>query len=156
MVIRDHNRHAPVLLAALLSVALPAGAQDGGVADSTSPARLDSHPNGEITLHLAETPAAATVRLELGGVGAGEGKSPLPIVSSSPDSAPTPTRVAAGLREPAWEAWRTYQQAQAMQSQTAPKRKGFGRWLKRHWYVAVLAAGAVALALQDDTPDSDD
>lgn len=27
------------------------------------------------------------------------------------------------------------------------------RWLKRHWWVPVLVAGAVALAVQDDTPD---
>jgi hypothetical protein len=31
---------------------------------------------------------------------------------------------------------------------------GFGRWLRRHWWVPVLAAGAVALAVQDDSPDS--
>jgi hypothetical protein len=33
---------------------------------------------------------------------------------------------------------------------------GTWRWLKRHWWVPVLVAGAVVLAVQDDSPDSDD
>jgi hypothetical protein len=33
---------------------------------------------------------------------------------------------------------------------------GFGKWIKKHWYVPVLAAVGVALAVQDDSSDPND
>ncbi len=35
-------------------------------------------------------------------------------------------------------------------------KKGFGRWLKKHWYVPVLAAVAIGVAIGDDDSGDND
>ena len=45
-------------------------------------------------------------------------------------------------------------EAQAEQGAT-PQRNGFGRWLKKHWWVPVLVAVAVGVAVSSDDDDGD-
>ena len=48
---------------------------------------------------------------------------------------------------------------QSSGNQGAPSKKGKGRWLKRHWYIPVLAAVALGAAFEvggDDKDDVDD
>ena len=40
--------------------------------------------------------------------------------------------------------------------QMKPEKKGFGRWLKKHWYVPVLAAVAIGVAIGDDDSGDND
>ena len=37
-----------------------------------------------------------------------------------------------------------------------PQRSGFGRWLKKHWWVPVLVAAAVGFAVSDDDDQGED
>ena len=47
----------------------------------------------------------------------------------------------------------------ALQTEPAtaePPKRRVGPWLKRRWWIPVLAAVAVGLAVQDDSPDGDE
>jgi hypothetical protein len=59
-------------------------------------------------------------------------------------------------REAAQEAQIGWQQADAAQAQAASGKRGFGRWLKKHWYVPVLVGAAVIVATADDGSDGPD
>lgn len=71
-------------------------------------------------------------------------------LSAAQDVAP-PIRLAS-LQEAAWQRSQQQQQ-QATQSSPQPKKRGFGRWLKRHWWVPVLVGVAVGVVLLDDDSD---
>ena len=43
--------------------------------------------------------------------------------------------------------------AAAAAAEATPKRHGFGRWLKKHWYVPVLVGAAIGFAVSDDSDD---
>ena len=44
---------------------------------------------------------------------------------------------------------------QSSPSESAPARGGFGRWLKRHWWVPVLGAAAIGYAVSESGGDDD-
>lgn len=137
MTTRTHKRISVLLIAALLlAAALPAVAQEARGSDSTG---------GEIRLHLAEALSFEPI----------PGLDSLPGETGTAESVTPPRAPLSDLGQTtAWGSWRALQQAEAMEEEAAPKKRGAGRWLKKHWYVPVLAAAAVG-ALTIDSGDDD-
>lgn len=136
---RDHRflRHTAVVTLALFLA---------GFASPLAAAQLD--------LHLERTPAVENLRLDLDLPAAPDEASA--IVR---DGVPSPEAGLLDLRSAAhWRALGFAELASAAQQDPDVGQGGnrTWRWLKRHWWVPVLVAGAIALAVQDDTPDNDD
>lgn len=144
MITRIHQRPFVWLtLTLLLGAAVPAGAQEGRSLQSTYSA-------GEVRLNLAEA---------LDFESAVYGHELRPNASSAigvAQQARLSELDPAALRE----AWSALQQTEQAEAEAAPKKRGVGRWLKKHWYVPVLVAGAIgALASSggdDDSSGEDD
>ena len=58
------------------------------------------------------------------------------------------------LSEVRAEAWALDEGEDDPAAAMKPEKKGFGRWLKKRWYVPVLAAAVLAVALDDDDNDA--
>ena len=106
-------------------------------------------------LLVAAAPAAASADLQLGVAREAQ--------ESALGLAPDPAEEAAGEEgasieirpsEIRAEAWALQGSSDDPGDQMKPeKKRGFGRWLKRHWYVPVLAAVVLGVALDDDDND---
>ena len=111
----------------------------------TSPVGSQSIDHGEkvLGLDLSEAP-----KLELGAVGAPQSEAePVQLVLLAEPS-PLELVEAFAASTEAVEA--------AAQEQATPKRSGFGRWLKKHWYVPVIVGVALGVALSSDDDDPND
>ncbi len=124
------------LAALLILPAVPASAADGGI---------------ELHLEQALALQGATFTLDqvagddfrLGQSAAGEAEAAEPAVEA-PDL--TSLGDASRMHEVA---------AEVRLEQQVYRNWGFGRWLKKYWYIPVLAAGAI-VALSDDGSDGPD
>ena len=127
---QNRKQHCVAWLAVLiLALASAAGAGELAVGE------------GAFSLHLEETLAP----VELG---------PEPATSEAAetgavDSSPLATLHVAAL---AVEVGATVA-IEAQEGQAAPQRKGFGRWLKKHWYVPVLIGAAIGVSVSDSGDD---
>jgi hypothetical protein len=83
--------------------------------------------------------------------------SPWPLASGSPTAGGRPAADGGRIRLPDVRDLSTlrHRQEQTPAEPAAPADGGFGRWLKRHWWVPVLAAGAVAYAVSESGGDDD-
>ncbi len=132
-----YKRICGMLLAVLLVVsAVPAGAEDIWTTKNEFDLQLDGALNGESFELFSNAP--------------------------SPGSADTARQAeSSGLNLAQRQSVSEIGKQALMQSsgtQGAPKKKGTGRWLKKHWYVPVLAAVALGVGLEvgDGKDDVDD
>lgn len=112
---------------------------------------------------LENDPAAPAIDLQLEAALAAQGSTfgltgDLAVEPESSNAVAETDAAEISLSEMRAEAW-------AMQEDDDPaagmktEKKGFGRWLKKHWYVPVLAAVALGVALDggdDDKSGEDD
>jgi hypothetical protein len=137
---------APDLASVTLAAAPPAVL--GGVAP-TSAALAPAHPAAQPTFDLgletalpAPEIAAATPPRAMR-----EGDAELRLDRASALRLPDLHRLSALARQP---------QPQQTTADSSPGREGgFGRWLKRHWWVPVLVGGAAAWAISESGGDDD-
>jgi hypothetical protein len=153
MITRSYKRLSLWLTtAALLGAAVPASAQDGETGGPPEPDAV-----GEVRLNLEKT---LTLAMTFQG---GDSYPDGLAAAVAPRTGPLPDLSRATA--PAWSSLRgsgttLQQQTQEAEAQAAPKKRGFGRWLKKHWYVPVLVAGAIGVAVDsggdDDSTGEDD
>ena len=117
------------LAALLLTPALPASAADAW-------ARPDMQLDLEAALRAQESTFGAAV--ETGPEATG---------------AETASREIA-LSEVRAEAWALDEGAEDPAGKVKPETRSLGRWLKKHWYVPLLAAVALGVALDSDDNDA--
>ncbi len=103
-------------------------------------------------LPVAAAPAAIELHLEHAIA-----LEPLELATASPTPEPAPRQPATTISasELRAAAWQIDEQAEAGSAAApAPEKHGFGRWLKKRWYVAVLVAVAAGVAI-DSGGDND-
>lgn len=134
------------LAAVLLGLPVPALAGDLISAGGASDPYREETPAAGFDLRLAEVLAVEGPRLYPEGS----------VAADRPGGAPAgaPEIRLPGFGDPHPLADQAAEQVLADQA-TPQRKKGVGRWLKKHWYVPVLAAIAVGVAIDQSGGDSD-
>lgn len=98
---------------------------------------------------VGAAPVSGEIRLALDAALVGDAFGP--AVAESDPATGESLRLAQVSREVAREAWSVRQRAADAEARAAAGGRGFGRWLKRHWWVPVLVGAAVVAVVADDT-----
>lgn len=136
---RQLQRFTPYALSILLlSLGAPVVAQEAPLrAALEAPRELAVERN--FSPELGDVSSAATL-----------GAGPVPEIGSA--GGPRQEMVIADVLLLEREAWRDVSADDALAAQqTAPKKGGFGRWLKKRWYIPVVAGVLLGVALADDS-----
>ena len=136
------------ILTMLAGLAVPALAETPAARATVNLGLADLYAAGELRLDVGKVLEGGRLSLELRHDTAADGE-------AGPVATAEHSRQAHQLdaRTVAYESWRAAEQSELLRIQAAPKQRSFGRWLKKYWYVPVLAAAAVGVAVADDDSD---